>query len=141
MKAKKGYGQNFLKDKSVSQNIASDALLEAGDTVLEIGPGQILPGRPIGPIMQFTCFQLESNWKINYPEQYGVADNTLQAPYLWTRSFEMGLFGEQSEFAMLRHRGSIPMDGGKAILMGDFTRICRRGWLQLSCETPDNGRS
>ena len=42
VKAKKGYGQNFLKDKSVSQNIASDALLEAGDTVLEIGPGQML---------------------------------------------------------------------------------------------------
>jgi len=42
VKAKKGYGQNFLRDKSVSQSIASDALLEPGDTVLEIGPGQSL---------------------------------------------------------------------------------------------------
>jgi hypothetical protein len=42
VRAKKGYGQNFLTDKSVSQSIASDALLVSGDTVLEIGPGQSL---------------------------------------------------------------------------------------------------
>lgn len=41
MLCRRGYSQNFLVDHSVSREIASEAGLEAGDTVFEIGPGML----------------------------------------------------------------------------------------------------
>jgi 16S rRNA (adenine1518-N6/adenine1519-N6)-dimethyltransferase len=40
MRAKKSLGQNFLRDKSVLEKIIASANLNAGDLVIEIGPGE-----------------------------------------------------------------------------------------------------
>ena len=39
-KAKKQFGQNFLKDKGIVQKIIKAAEIVPGETVLEIGPGR-----------------------------------------------------------------------------------------------------
>jgi len=39
-RAKKSFGQHFLKDKSVVEKIVAAAEIQAGETVLEVGPGQ-----------------------------------------------------------------------------------------------------
>ncbi len=59
-KPKKKYGQNFLKDQSILQNIIDAADLTKEDTVVEIGPGQgALTTHLANEAEEVFCFEID----------------------------------------------------------------------------------
>ncbi len=60
MKPKKRFGQNFLQNKDIAENIVQSADIEAGDNVWEIGPGKgILTDFLLKHNCNLTCFEID----------------------------------------------------------------------------------
>ena len=57
---KKKLGQHFLKDKNIIRKIVSEAALENGDIVWEIGPGKgVLTEELLNNNIHLSCFEID----------------------------------------------------------------------------------
>src|SRR5688572_8819477 len=72
VRAKKSLGQNFLVDPNYQRKIIEALHLEAGDTVIEIGPGTgALTDHIVGRVAHFTAIELDDQLAAALQRKYG----------------------------------------------------------------------
>ena len=95
VKAKKKYGQNFLKNKEILENIANSISVQENDLIVEIGPG-------MGALTEYLykkdcyllCYEIDPRMK-NYLENY----NTKRSQVVFDDFLNRNVFEDVKRFS------------------------------------------
>ncbi len=127
--AKKKYGQNFLKDKSVLQNIIDGADVNGDDIVIEIGPGRgALTNYLAKSAKEVYCFEIDESLRVDLDEVQKNYEN-VHIQYIDFLKLDFKAFLEQNNIVNYKVVANLPYYITTPILMklyddgGDFESI------------------
>ncbi len=120
-KPRKRFGQNFLHDHSVIENIVASVLVKPGDHIVEIGPGKgALTERLLRPDIQLDIVELDRDLVTLLEKKFSCQEN-LRVYSADALQFDFSALNKQNE--KLRMVGNLPYNISTPLLFHLFENV------------------
>lgn len=137
----KGFSQNFLTDSKISGKIVSQLCIEAGDTVVEIGPGTGALTKHLleSPLTKLICVELDTRSIAHVVEQNWSKDSRLTLVNKDILEVDLAQFVDSDSPAPLKVIGNIPYSITSPILFWLFEnrQIISRAVIMMQREVAE----